>query len=96
MLFGMAIAGNPELLFLDEPTAGIDSQTRQSFWQGLEELLGECRGTLLFTTHYLEEAERYATRVVVIRQGRVVAEGTPHELRAAANGRTVRFTLPQE
>lgn len=91
VLFAMAIAGNPELLFLDEPTAGIDTETRQNFWHGLQELLGEASGTVLFTTHYLEEAERYATRVVVIRRGRVVAEGTPKELRASANGRVVRF-----
>lgn len=95
VLFAMAIAGNPELLFLDEPTAGIDAETRQTFWNGLEQSLEQTHGTLLFTTHYLEEAERYATRVVVIRSGRVVAEGTPRELREAAGARTIRFTLPE-
>lgn len=94
VLFAMAMAGQPDLLFLDEPTAGVDAETRQGFWEGLEATLAESNGTLLFTTHYLEEAERYASRVVVIRKSHVAAEGTPQELRAAKGSRTVRFELP--
>ena len=81
----LGIVGRPELLFLDEPTTGFDPQARRSFWDLVESLATDGT-TILLTTHYLEEAERLADRVVVVRDGRVVAEGPPADL----GGRTAR------
>jgi ABC-2 type transport system ATP-binding protein len=81
----LGIVGRPELLFLDEPTTGFDPQARRSFWDLVEQLAADGT-TILLTTHYLEEAERLADRVVVVRDGRVVAEGPPADL----GGRTAR------
>ncbi|NUU18037.1 ABC transporter ATP-binding protein [Cellulomonas humilata] len=81
----LGIVGRPELLFLDEPTTGFDPQARRSFWD-LVEALADGGTTILLTTHYLEEAERLADRVLVVRDGRVVAEGPP----ASLGGRTAR------
>ena len=81
----LGIVGRPELLFLDEPTTGFDPQARRSFWD-LVEALADGGTTILLTTHYLEEAERLADRVVVVRDGQVVAEGPPADL----GGRTAR------
>jgi ABC-2 type transport system ATP-binding protein len=78
----MALVGRPELVFLDEPTAGLDPQARHVVW----DLLGELRGdgvTVVFTTHYLDEAERLADLVHVVDVGRVVASGTPAQLTAS-------------
>ncbi|MDQ0375315.1 ABC transporter ATP-binding protein [Cellulomonas humilata] len=81
----LGIVGRPELLFLDEPTTGFDPQARRSFWDLIEQLAADGT-TILLTTHYLEEAERLADRVVVVRDGQVVAEGPPADL----GGRTAR------
>jgi ABC-2 type transport system ATP-binding protein len=81
----LGIVGRPELLFLDEPTTGFDPQARRSFWD-LVASLADGGTTILLTTHYLEEAERLADRVLVVRDGRLVAEGTPADL----GGRTAR------
>ncbi|MEZ0449543.1 ABC transporter ATP-binding protein [Cellulomonas sp. ICMP 17802] len=81
----LGIVGRPELLFLDEPTTGFDPQARRSFWDLVEALAAQGT-TILLTTHYLEEAERLADRVVVVRDGQVVAEGPPADL----GGRTAR------
>lgn len=81
----LGIVGRPDLLFLDEPTTGFDPQARRSFWDLVEALAADGT-TILLTTHYLEEAERLADRVVVVRDGRVVAEGPPADL----GGRTAR------
>ena len=81
----LGIVGRPELLFLDEPTTGFDPQARRSFWDLVEQLAADGT-TILLTTHYLEEAERLADRVVVVRDGQVVAEGPPADL----GGRTAR------
>ncbi|AEE46834.1 ABC transporter ATP-binding protein [Cellulomonas fimi] len=75
----LGIVGRPELVFLDEPTTGFDPQARRSFWDLVEGLRSDGT-TILLTTHYLEEAERLADRVVVVADGRVVAEGTPDDL----------------
>lgn len=75
----LGIVGRPELLFLDEPTTGFDPQARRAFWDLIDDLRGTGT-TMLLTTHYLEEAERLADRVVVVDGGRVVAEGTPSTL----------------
>lgn len=79
----LGIIGNPELLFLDEPTTGFDPEARRQFWDLIQSL--KARGTtILLTTHYLEEAERLADRVTIIAAGRVVADETPQSLRATA------------
>ncbi|GAA0939239.1 ABC transporter ATP-binding protein [Actinocorallia libanotica] len=90
--FAMAIAGAPRLLVLDEPTAAMDVESRRAFWAGMRAYARGGR-TVLFATHHLEEADENADRVVVIAAGRAVADGTPEEVKRAAGGRTVRFTL---
>jgi ABC-2 type transport system ATP-binding protein len=90
--FAVAIAGDPDLVFLDEPTVAMDVETRRSFWASMRRFTAEGR-TVLFATHYLEEADQVADRIVVLDHGRVVADGTPASIKAGARGRTVRFTL---
>src|ERR671914_1443378 len=77
-----AIVGDPELLFLDEPTTGLDPQSRRQLWELVEQLKAAGR-TILLTTHYMEEAERLADRVAIVDHGRVIALGTPRELIAS-------------
>ncbi len=74
-----ALVNDPDLLFLDEPTTGLDPQARHVIWQGLRRLLGEGK-TILLTTHFMEEAERLCDRVAVIDQGRIIAQGAPRDL----------------
>jgi ABC-2 type transport system ATP-binding protein len=80
----MALVSDPEILFLDEPTLGLDPQSRRGLWDHIEQLKGEM--TVVLTTHYLEEADALADRIVVIDEGRVVAEGTSDELKALVPG----------
>lgn len=87
--FALAICGNPELLFLDEPTTGLDVEARQTLWQAIRELVAGGVSVLL-TTHYLEEAEALADRVVVLNRGRVVAAGAMDEIRAHVAQRRIR------
>lgn len=90
----LGIVGDPELLFLDEPTTGFDPSARRRAW-GLVESLRALGATILLTTHYLDEAEHLADRVVVIDHGRVLAQGTPEALAAAAGAATViSFRMP--
>ena len=91
LAFALAVVGNPELLLIDEPTTGMDAQSRQAFWQAVEHLKASGR-TILLTTHYLEEAERAADRVVIMNAGTILADGTPEALRSQAGGARVRFT----
>jgi ABC-2 type transport system ATP-binding protein len=86
----LAFAGRPRLLFLDEPTAGLDVESRRSVWESVRAHIQE-GGTVLLTTHHLEEAEALATRVVVINRGRIVAGGTVPEIRARVGLTRVRF-----
>jgi ABC-2 type transport system ATP-binding protein len=88
--FALAIAGDPELVFLDEPTVAMDVTGRRSFWQMIRQFSREGR-TVLFTTHHLHEADQVADRVVVINHGRVVADGPGATLKAAVAARSVRF-----
>ncbi|WP_246095291.1 ABC transporter ATP-binding protein [Streptomyces roseicoloratus] len=90
--FTVALAGNPELLVLDEPTAALDVEAREAFWDSMRRY---ARGgnTVLFSTHYLEEADEHADRIVVVDSGRVLADGTAEELKRAAGGFTVSFDL---
>lgn len=87
--FALAICGNPDLLFLDEPTVGLDVESRRTFWQEVRRLTARGRAILL-TTHYIEEADALADRVIVINKGRVVADGTPAEMKAFAASRRIR------
>jgi ABC-2 type transport system ATP-binding protein len=91
--FAMALMSDPELLVLDEPTTGMDVEGRRSFWASIRQD-AELGRTVLFATHYLEEADAYADRIVLLRHGVVVADGTAAEIKAKASGRTVRATLP--
>ena len=95
--FALAICGRPRLLFLDEPTTGLDIEARQTLWKAIRELVaGGC--AVLLTTHYLEEAEALADRVSVIDRGRVIAEGSVAEVRARVAQRRIRCltALPAE
>ncbi|MEV0069688.1 ABC transporter ATP-binding protein [Amycolatopsis sp. NPDC050768] len=91
--YALALAGDPELLVLDEPTAAMDVDGRRSFWASMHEFSAGGR-TVLFATHYLAEAEDYADRVVLVRHGRVVADGTVADVRAAVSGRVLRAVVP--
>ncbi|GGM61066.1 ABC transporter ATP-binding protein [Longimycelium tulufanense] len=91
--FAIALVGNPDLLVLDEPTTAMDVSARKEFWTSMREFTDQGR-TVLFATHYLEEAEEFADRVVLMRGGKIVADGTVAAVREAASGRTVRATLP--
>ena len=89
VLFGIALAGDPDLLMFDEPTTGLDVEARRGLWATLRELARSGRGVVL-TTHYLEEADALADRIVVIDRGVVIAQGTPAEIKARVPGRRVR------
>ena len=89
VLFGLAICGNPDLVFLDEPTVGMDIESRRSLWDQIR-MLSAAGKTVLLTTHYLEEANMLANRVVVINRGQTVCEGTPAEIRQRVSGRRIR------
>ena len=87
-----ALVANPPVLFLDEPTTGLDPQSRQGLWAAIEELVRDGT-TVLLTTQYLEEADRLARDIVVIDHGRVIAEGTPAQLKADLGTSVVSVTL---
>ncbi len=91
--FAMALLCDPDVLVLDEPTTGMDVEGRRDFWAAIREDAGRGR-TVVFATHYLEEADAYADRIVLVRQGEIVADGTASQIKAMAAGRTVRATLP--
>jgi ABC-2 type transport system ATP-binding protein len=91
--FAMALLTNAELLVLDEPTVGMDVESRHAFWTTMRGLASGGR-TVLFATHYLEEADEFADRVVLMAHGEVVADGTPNEIKAKVGSRTIRATLP--
>jgi ABC-2 type transport system ATP-binding protein len=88
----MAVVGRPELVFVDEPTAGMDPQSRRTTWELLEEL--RANGvTVVLTTHYMDEAERLADRIHIIDHGRLVASGTPLELTRGGKSATIRLVV---
>ena len=90
--FALALLPDPDLLILDEPTTGMDVQGRREFWSAIRSDAAGGR-TTVFATHYLEEADAYADRIVLVRRGKIVADGTAAEIKALAAGRTVRATL---
>jgi ABC-2 type transport system ATP-binding protein len=91
--FALAIAGDCELLVLDEPTSAMDVETRQRFWASMKEEVAEGK-TLLFATHYLEEADQAADRILVVNRGRLLADGTPEDIKKRAGAKRMSFRLP--
>jgi ABC-2 type transport system ATP-binding protein len=89
VLFALAICGNPDLLFLDEPTAGLDVEARRMLWEQIRQLVGRGK-TVLLTTHYLQEADALADRVAVINKGEIIAEGSPSDIKAQTAGKRIR------
>lgn len=89
VLFALAICGNPDLLFLDEPTVGLDVEARRMLWDQIRHLV-RCGKTVLLTTHYLQEADALADRIAVINKGEIIAEGTPAEIKAQTAGKKIR------
>jgi ABC-2 type transport system ATP-binding protein len=89
VLFALALCGDPEILFLDEPTVGLDVEARRTLWDEIRRLLERGR-TILLTTHYLEEADALADRIVVLHRGSLLADGTPAEIKRRVAGRRVR------
>jgi ABC-2 type transport system ATP-binding protein len=92
--FALAIVGDCDLIVLDEPTTSMDVETRRSFWDNMKVEVAEGK-TLLFATHYLEEADQAADRIIVINKGRLLADGTPAEIKARAGAKRISFHLDQ-
>jgi ABC-2 type transport system ATP-binding protein len=91
--FALALVGDPDLLVLDEPTVGMDVESRRSFWTTMRQ--GAAHGrTVLFATHYMEEADAYADRAILMAHGKVVAAGPTNEIKARVQTRTINATLP--
>lgn len=91
LLFALAICGNPQLLFLDEPSVGMDIEARRGLWQAIRDL--KAKGTaIVLTTHYLEEADALSDQIVVINQGKVVTQGTPQAIKSHVSTKVIRFT----
>src|SRR6476646_722551 len=91
LYFALAVCGDPEVLFLDEPTVGMDVEGRRSFIERIAEFAGLGR-TVVLTTHYLEEADQLAKRVIVIDRGLVIADASPKEIKSKVAGKRMRFT----
>jgi ABC-2 type transport system ATP-binding protein len=97
VFFALALCGDPDLLILDEPTVGLDIESRRALWEQIRAMAKRGKSVLL-TTHYLEEADALADRVVVIQKGRIIADGTPAHIKQQAAGRTLscRTSLAQQ
>ncbi|MFJ8945518.1 ABC transporter ATP-binding protein [Streptomyces sp. NPDC102395] len=93
--FALATAGDSDLIVLDEPTTGMDVTARRAFWATMREQADQGR-TVLFATHYLEEADATADRVLVLRRGRLLADGTAAEIKAKAGARRIAFDLADD
>lgn len=91
--FALALLPNPDLLILDEPTTGMDVSARRAFWERMKEQAHSGR-TIVFATHYLEEAEQFAERVVLMHKGQIVADGSTSEVRAFTGNRTISCDTP--
>lgn len=95
LLFALAICGNPKLLFLDEPTVGMDVTARKSLWKAIETL--KSNGTsILLTTHYLEEADQLSDRIIMINRGEIIREGTPDDIKSQINTKKISFFSPHD
>jgi ABC-2 type transport system ATP-binding protein len=91
--FAIALVSNPDLLVLDEPTVALDVEARREFWLTMRAFVARGK-TVVFATHYLEEADAYADRIILMANGRIVADGPATEIKAAVGTRTIRATLP--
>jgi ABC-2 type transport system ATP-binding protein len=91
LYFALAICGDPDLIFLDEPTVGLDVESRRAFIQSIKGFI-ETGKTIVLTTHYLEEADELAKRVVVIDHGKIIADASPEEIKSKVVGKKVSFT----
>jgi ABC-2 type transport system ATP-binding protein len=91
--FAIALVSNPDLFMLDEPTAAVDVEGRREFWTSIRAVAAEGK-TVIFATHYLEEADAYADRIVLMARGRIVADGPATEIKAKVSGRIIRATIP--
>ena len=91
----MGLLHRPQALFLDEPTTGLDPEARVDMWHEIERLARDEKMTILLTTHYLEEADELAAQVAIVDRGRIVAEGTPEELKSALEGDALHFELAE-
>lgn len=94
LLFALAVVPDPDLVVLDEPTVAMDVESRRAFWASMRVLAADGR-SVLFATHYLDEADANADRIVLMARGRVVADGAATEIKARVDVRRVRFTLPR-
>ncbi|MEM9557489.1 MAG: ABC transporter ATP-binding protein [Acidobacteriota bacterium] len=90
-LFALALCGDPDLLILDEPTVGLDAEARRALWRGIDSMAADGKSVLL-TTHYLDEADALSSRIVVLSEGRIVADGTPAEVKSRVRTSTIRCT----
>ena len=90
----MGLLHRPQVLFLDEPTTGLDPEARSDMWREIERLAGEEQMTILLTTHYMEEADKLASQLAIVDRGRVVVKGTPDQLKSGLEGDTIQIELP--
>jgi ABC-2 type transport system ATP-binding protein len=90
LCFALSVIGNPDVLFLDEPTAALDVEARRGFWEQVSAFAKQGK-TIILTTHYLEEADALADRIVVVNNGAIVAQGSPAQIKARVGGKVVRF-----
>lgn len=88
--FALALVGNPDVLFLDEPTTGLDVESRRNFWEQINKQVDQGK-TIILTTHNLEEADALAKRIIVINEGQIIADGTPDEIKGHVGSKHVRF-----
>lgn len=88
--FALAMAGNPDILFFDEPTVGLDSESRRAFWTKIRTLAQQGK-TVVFTTHYLQEADEAADRIILFNEGAIAADGTPEQIKSGMTQRTLSF-----
>ncbi|WP_066067424.1 ABC transporter ATP-binding protein [Neobacillus soli] len=93
--FALALAGNPELIILDEPTVGMDITSRNHFWQTVHQLAAQGK-TIIFSTHYLQEADDAADRILLFKDGAIVADGTPAQIKASISKQSVSFIVDPE
>lgn len=93
--FALALAGNPDLIFLDEPTVGMDIASRKLFWHTIDELKAQGK-TIIFTTHYLQEADDVADRIILFNHGTIIEDGTPVEIKAKLSKQSVSFVESEE
>ncbi len=93
LLFAISICGNPKLLFLDEPSAGMDASVRKSMWETIIKLK-QSGTSIVLTTHYLEEADQLSDRIIMLNQGKIIQQGSPEDIKSSFNQKTIKFISP--